>query len=226
MHLLISITAVLAAALAGVYQFHFRPILATIGYNRKPLPVGNSDCLSVPEVQACEKLVIHQPTGAVYLACSIPASRPFWLPAVGRLNESAASRDDYVAIYDPDAAGVTRLKLSNFDTDRGLSVHGMDVVPDVADPDHLFVYLVNHRAPPNGQSAKLVGADSVVEIFETSVGSAVLSHIKTVEHPAIITPNDVVGYADGKSFYVTNDHGEKTGFVWALSIVRWQYLQC
>lgn len=89
----------------------------------------------------------------------------------------------------------------------------MDVVPSAADPDRLFVYLINHRAPPNGQSAKLVGADSVVEIFETRVSSSILTHIKTVEDPAIITPNDVIGFDDGKSFYVTNDHGEKLGFV-------------
>jgi arylesterase/paraoxonase len=147
------------------------------------------------------------------LACSTPESRPYWLPAVGRLNETGASRDDYVAVYNPDLSKFTRLKLAKFTSDRGLSLHGMDVVPSTADPDRLFVYLVNHRAPPNGQSAKLVGADSVVEIFETRVGSSTLTHIKTVEHPAIITPNDLIGFGDGKSFYVTNDHGEKLGFV-------------
>ncbi|KAF8629870.1 hypothetical protein AX15_003229 [Amanita polypyramis BW_CC] len=216
--MLITIAVVFIAALVGIYQFHLKPLLAVVGYNRKPDSIGNTNCDSVPQLQACEKLVIHQPTGGVYLACSTPASRPFWIPAVGRLNEAAASRDDYVAIYDPNTAKVTRLELSKFDNSRGLSVHGMDVVPDTADPNHLFVYLINHRAPPNGQSAKVVGADSAVEIFETSVGGAVLSHIKTVEHSTIITPNDVVGYGDGKSFYVTNDHGEKTGILRELEL--------
>jgi arylesterase/paraoxonase len=89
----------------------------------------------------------------------------------------------------------------------------MDVVPSSSDPKRLFVYLINHRAPPNSQPAKIVGADSVVEIFEAQVGGSTLTHIKTVEDQTIITPNDVVGYGDGRSFYVTNDHGEKTGIV-------------
>lgn len=143
------------------------------------------------------------------------------MPSIGRLNETGASRDDYVAVYDPDSSKVTRLKLVNFKSDRGLSLHGMDVVPFSADPNRLFVYLVNHRTPPDGQSARLAGADSVIEIFETRVGSSTLTHIATVEHPAIITPNDLIGFGDGKSFYVTNDHGEKIGFV-RIFIPSWK----
>ncbi|KAK2464159.1 hypothetical protein APHAL10511_003616 [Amanita phalloides] len=212
MHPLVASVALLAALAAVWFQLHLRPILATAGYNRLPQPIGNTDCFTVPKVQACEKLVIHQPSGAVYLACSTLASRPHWIPAVGRLNASAASRNDYVALYDPSTSTTTRLSIANFNSDRGLSLHGMDIVPSSADPNHLFIYLINHRAPLNGQLANLVGADSAVEIFETHVGSSVLTHIKTVEHPTIITPNDLVGFGDGNSFYVTNDHGEKLGF--------------
>ncbi|KAF8629258.1 hypothetical protein AX17_005837 [Amanita inopinata Kibby_2008] len=209
----LTIAVVLLAIVAGVYQLYLKPILSIAGYQRHPESIGNKDCRSVPELKACEKLVIHQPSGVIYLACSNPISRTFWIPAVGRLNETAASRDDYVAIYDPKSSQVTRLKVKNFGNVRGLSLHGMDVVPSSTKPEQLFVYLINHRAPPNGQSANLVGADSVVEIFETQVGSSVLTHVKTVEDPAIITPNDVIGYGDGQTFYVTNDHGEKTGLL-------------
>lgn len=155
------------------------------------------------------------------MACSTLASRFQWTPANDRLNETGGSRDDYVAVYHPDSSKVTRLELVNFKSDRGLSLHGMDVVPSSADPNRLFVYLVNHRAPPNGQSAKLVGADSVIEIFETRVGSNTLTHITTVEHSTIITPNDLIGFDDGKSFYVTNDRSQKIGFVCA-SFPSWK----
>ncbi|KAM6502126.1 hypothetical protein JOM56_002103 [Amanita muscaria] len=214
--ILLSILILFASLFGGFYQFRVRPYLITAGVGRLIEPTGNDDCRAVPELKACEKIVIHQPTGVLYLACSTPASRTFWTPAVGRLNETAASRDDYVATYDPSTSRVTRLKLQNFNSDRGLSVHGMDVVPSTSNPDRLFIYLVNHRAPLNGQSAKAVGADSAIEVFETQVGGSTLTHIKTIEDSTIITPNDITGYGDGKSFYVTNDHGEK--------ISLWRYL--
>ena len=93
----------------------------------------------------------------------------------------------------------------------------MDVVPSSSHPNKLYVYLVNHRAPLTGNAEK-VGADSAMEIFETRLGSDSLRHVKTVEDPVVETPNDVVGTADGKSFWFTNDHWGKTGFVSRLSM--------
>lgn len=89
----------------------------------------------------------------------------------------------------------------------------MDVVPFSSDPNQLFVYLVNHRKPLGGKDAQAVGADSSIEIFKTKLGSDVLEHIQTVEDLAILTPNDIVGSHDGKSFYFVNDHGSKLGIV-------------
>jgi len=158
-------------------------------------------------------IVLHQPTGVIYLACSTPYSRSHWLPAIGSLNSTGASDEDYVATYDPATSQVTRLSTPNFNNGRGLSLHGMDVVPSSSDPQELFIYLVNHRVPLGDRSAKQVGADSVIEIFKTTVGGKTLTHIKTVEDSIIICPNDVLGSADGKSFYFTNDHAAKVGLV-------------
>ncbi|KAL0061530.1 hypothetical protein AAF712_011673 [Marasmius tenuissimus] len=88
----------------------------------------------------------------------------------------------------------------------------MDVVPSASNPKELFVYMVNHRVPLNG-NAKDVGADSVIEIFKTTLSSGKLTHLKTIEHPAIVTPNDVTGFPDGKSFYFTNDHYDKVSWL-------------
>ena len=136
-----------------------------------------------------------------------------WTPALDCLNETGASFNDFVASYDPKTSRITRFKVENFESDRGLSLHGMDVVPSSSNPSELLVYLINHRAPLGGLRAKDVGADSVVEIFKTTLGGDTLTHIKTVQDPVILTPNDVVGSPDGKSFYFTNDHGAKTGLV-------------
>jgi arylesterase / paraoxonase len=96
---------------------------------------------------------------------------------------------------------------------HGFSSHGMDVVPSSSNPEELFLYLVNHRAPVNGRDARVVGADSVIEVFKTVVGSRAMVHHATFEDPLIMTPNDIVGSPDGKSFHITNYFGTKTGTV-------------
>jgi len=178
----------------------------------------SSFCQTVLTSFSVVESVLHAPSGLLYLACSTPSSRVHWTPAVDHLNANGASYDDYVATYQPKTDTVTRLKIVNFSSPRGLSLHGMDVVPSETNPSELFVYLVNHRAPLGDLDAAKVGADSVIEIFKTTVGGSTLTHIKTVEDSVIITPNDVVGAPDGKSFYFTNDHGVKVGLVRLLVI--------
>jgi arylesterase/paraoxonase len=156
--------------------------------------------------------VLHPPSGLLYLACSTPAERQHWLPALVALQDDKALVDDYIATYDPATGAVTRLTFSGFPTSQGYGSHGLDIVPSATDPKELFVYAVNHRKPVHGQ-AKLVGADSVVEIFKTTVGGNTLTHVRTIKSPIIDTPNDLVGSSDGKSFYFTNDHGLKIGYV-------------
>jgi hypothetical protein len=96
---------------------------------------------------------------------------------------------------------------------RGFSSHGMDVVPSSSNPDELFLYLVNHRAPVDGRDARIVGADSSIEVFKTFVGSRQMVHHATFEDRLIMTPNDVVGSPDGKHFHITNHYGSKAGAV-------------
>jgi sugar lactone lactonase YvrE len=211
----LNILVVSLAIAGGIYQIYIKPLLFTVGYSPTRIieQRGNQDCKTIPVLKACEKIVIHQPTGVLYLACSSLYSRAHWLPAIDSLNATGASNEDYVATYDPATSQVTRLSTPDFNNGRGLSLHGMDVVPSSSDPNELFIYLVNHRIPLGDQDAQQVGADSVIEIFKTSVGGEALTHIKTVESPIIICPNDVIGSADGKSFYFTNDHAAKVGLM-------------
>lgn len=170
------------------------------------------------------EIILHPESGLLYLACSTPASRPQWAPPLDRFNDTGASFADYVATYDPRRSRITRLTVTDFpNSARGLSLHGMDVVPSASDPQLLYIYLVNHRAPI-GAKAVDVGADSVIEIFETRSGSGVMRHLRTVEHEIISTPNDVVGNADGQSFWFTNDHGvNKVGLVSLNSQIHKDY---
>ncbi|KAG7098598.1 hypothetical protein E1B28_000523 [Marasmius oreades] len=197
------------AVSVGLYQLYVVPIMDALSIFRIHQPLNNfTNCITIPELQACEKIVLHQPSGKLFLACSTPESRSRWSPSGQDFDAEHRSTEDYVAIFDPRSKEITRLALDKFDSDRGLSVHGMDVVPSSSNPNELFVYLVNHRPPRHGDP-RAVGADSAVEIFKTTLTSGKLVHIKTVEDPSIITPNDLIGAMDGKSFYFTNDHAHK-----------------
>jgi len=211
----LNILVVSIAIAGGFYQIYLKPLLYTLGYSPTRIIElrGNQDCKTIPVLKACEKIVLHQSTGVIYLACSTLDSRSHWIPAIGSLNATGASNEDYVATYDPATSQVSRLTTPDFNNGRGLSLHGMDVVPSSSDPQELFIYLINHRTPLGDRRAEQIGADSVIEIFKTTVGGTALTHIKTVEDPIIITPNDVVGSADGKSLYFTNDNEAKAGLM-------------
>ncbi|KAI9463701.1 hypothetical protein BJY52DRAFT_1202962 [Lactarius psammicola] len=181
-----SIWPTLPAILSAVYyQISPKAILSANGTWRAIEPVGNTNC---------KKIVLNYPSGLLFLACSSPANRRHWIPALAILEEDKFAFEDYIATYDAITGSVTRLA---FPTSQGFSSHGMDVVPSVSNPEELYV-----------------GAKSVVEIFRKTLGGNTLTHVRTVEDPVIDTPNDVVGSPDGKSFYITNDRCE-------LGFARW-----
>ena len=161
------------------------------------------------------EFVRHDPSGLFYMACSTPEARSHWTPALSRLNGTGVpTSSDYFAIFDPSSPSspARKLRIKNFYDPRGIYVHGLDVVPSSTNPKELFVYAVNHRPPPPPLDSGKVGADSVIELFKTTVGGDTLEHLHTIKHSLIVTPNDIVGSPDGTSFWVTNDHGEKVGF--------------
>jgi arylesterase / paraoxonase len=92
---------------------------------------------------------------------------------------------DYLAIYNPSANTVMRLHPTNFDFTDTAAVQGMDVVPS-ADPDKLWIYLVNHRLP-KGLDPK-DGFDSVIELFETRVGEREVKHVRTFNDSRYVEP--------------------------------------
>ncbi|KAJ3772107.1 hypothetical protein FB446DRAFT_65717 [Lentinula raphanica] len=213
MTLLWSVVFSVVAVVIPVVHFYLAPLISSLGlsYEAQNFGLNVQKCTKIEELQACEKIVLHQQTGILYLACSTISNRAKWLPAMERYE--ATEDEDYVATYDPATSKVTRLTFENFDIKKnGLYVLGMDVVPSEHDPNELFVYLINNRPPPDGQDPSVVGPDSVVEIFKTVAGGESLVHMNTVRDPAIVSPNDVAGFPDGKRFYFTNWFNRKTGF--------------
>lgn len=99
--------------------------------------------------------------------------------------------------------------------------HGIDVIDDPEKPkgEAVYIFAVNHRPNPkhygeNGD-ANAPRSYSVVELFRHVVGSGKASHIRTIWHPLITTPNDILAISP-TSFLVTNDHYFRTGFLRAL----------
>ncbi|KAF7361957.1 Serum paraoxonase/arylesterase 2 [Mycena venus] len=211
-------SAVVVAIAAAAYNFYLQPLLVLYGVGRVIESLGTTGCTTVP-APACEKIVLHEPTGVLYLACSSPESRAHWTPSLAQLNASGPDAVDYLATYNPDTGVVARLEP----TLPGFMSHGMDVVPSASNPDELFIYAVNHRKPADRASAPVTGADSTIEIFKTTVGSTALTHLRTIRDAVIVTPNDIVGSPDGKSFFFTNDHDTKTSKMRLLHLIGLEY---
>jgi len=207
--ILIILTALTFTFAAILYPLVVSRLINVHGAFRTVVPQNNTNCAKVEGLEACEQFSVHPSTGLVYLACSTQETRKYWGPYW--LIFDQPSTEDYVGLYNPAATNpdqqIRRLKLQGFSDPRGLNVHGMDLVPSRQNPNEAFVYLVNHRPQLEGNSAE-VGADSVIELFKTLVGSDSLVHVKTFEDASVIqTPNSISGSPDGNSFFFTNDYG-------------------
>jgi len=89
--------------------------------------------------------------------------------------------------------------------------HGIGLLARPGLPDRLFV--VSHPGHPLFGGVEGKGPVHTVEIFE--LRGAVLHHLRTVAHAALVSPNDVVPVGP-QSFYATNDHG--TGGIWGQQL--------
>ena len=130
-----------------------------------------------------------------------------------------------MAILDTRASGPVSNKLkwmtmTNFDGINGdgtIGIHGFDVQVGDGNPPTLHMLLVNHRPPLDPQTgafldATKVGANSTIELFETTLGETEIRHLKTYHHLAIQTPNNVA-FVDDRSFVLSNDKSHKVGLV-------------
>lgn len=121
-------------------------------------------------------------------------------------------------MYDTRSGKVTQVTIPNLPAhlDGKLHLHAIEAWIDPKDSDKLTFFLNNHGVPVSAsgevQDPHVVGADSTVEIFETRLGSDTWKHVKTVRHPLLRTPNNLVATGP-RSFYATNDHIDKTAWV-------------
>jgi hypothetical protein len=111
----------------------------------------------------------------------------------------------------------TRLKLVNF---KGpWNTHGIDIWSPAEDPASVYIVGVNHlpnpeyyNKSPSPKDSKIPKARSRLELFHHKIGSSDLTHVRSIWHPLIRTPNDVL-FRSLNEIYVTNDHLHRDGFM-------------
>lgn len=154
--------------------------------------------------------------------CSDRTSRKHWVPATLHLNATQLPEKstDYIAVFDLASRSYRRLTLKGLPEEaQGIWVHAIDLWRSPKDPNHLTIFINSHRPPKNRALAPKEGADSVVEIFETLVGTDEASYVKTVKDPLVRTPNNIAATGP-RTFYVSNDHRYKQHWSRAYEILK------
>lgn len=162
----------------------------------------------------------HTITSCSFRVCSSHAARKSWLPATLHLDSASLPQvsTDYIAILNLKDNSYERVRLTGLPAEAdGIYVHAIDAVKGAN--GKLKVYINSHRPPKNRSLGKTLGANSVIEIFETTENANELKYVKTVSHPLIRTPNNIALTGEN-TFYVSNDHRYKVHWVCTrLSIV-------
>lgn len=92
-----------------------------------------------------------------------------------------------------------------------------------------MLYPPPQRPLHNEADASHVGADPSIEVLRTTVtvGSGVLRYVRTYGDTAVmLSPNDVVGAPDGRSFWFTNDGTHLRGLAVRVTPSSLQYCSC
>ncbi|KAA1099288.1 hypothetical protein PGT21_001481 [Puccinia graminis f. sp. tritici] len=208
-----------------------KPKIQEAGIFRTIANLNNGQCTRIDGLEACEDIFVDQPTGLAYLACSRRKDRANWIPAMNVLNHRKLEgrSSDYIALLDLKTLDYRPVKLTNLPEpllENGIHVHGLDLFVDSEEPEpadsntaeaepesipprKATIFLTNHRAPRDNDDLQSAGtADSVIEVFDTIVGSDEATYRRTIQHDLIVTPNNLVAM-NQNSFYVTNDHRKK-----------------
>lgn len=182
----ILIVVIVVVLAVGLWVLDF---LGDAGSFKEIEPHFDGTCRAVGGVVGAEDIVVDREHGVAYISSS---------------DRRAAARGEAVrgAIYsfDLDTPGAEPVRLLD-DFDGDFRPHGISLwTAEGEDDARLFV--VNH--PLTGDA---------IEIFAIREGS--LEHLETIRGDLLLSPNDVAAVGP-REFYVTNDHGNRSGLGRAL----------
>ncbi|MFW5877049.1 MAG: strictosidine synthase family protein [Myxococcota bacterium] len=169
-------------------------------------PVGSPSCSALRGVPGAEDLVIDRATDTVYVSSTDRHA----------VRSGEAHRGDLFAFSLDDPQGTLRNLTAHLVSE--LQPHGIDLHANADGTKSLMA--VSH--PGDGRHG--------VEIFRVDDADPfALSHVRTVEHGRLVSPNDVAAVGPD-AFYATNDHTSppswwrevKDYLVWTDSnVVHW-----
>ncbi|KAI1328706.1 serum paraoxonase/arylesterase family protein [Xylariaceae sp. FL0255] len=169
----------------------------------------------IPDTIACEDLEYHAPSGMLYTACNGNIQTAAgWMPGAGSLEHPETVSHGTIVVIDPQTFKSQKLSLKKF---KGpFSTHGIGLYTDPRDPKTVFIFAINHLPNPKWTPGSTTEekAASQVELFTHKIGSKTATHVRSIKHPLIRTPNDLIALSTNE-FLITNDHRYRDG-VWRL----------
>ncbi|KAF5575095.1 serum paraoxonase arylesterase [Fusarium pseudocircinatum] len=176
----------------------------------------------------CEDIHFDKKSGKLFLACEDNHEGRFeWFPPLANFQNLslAAKSTGSIHVVDPESKQSRRLKFTNFS--GPFITHGIDVIPDPDSADAaVYIFAINHlpaaNTCPNTASYRkcIKKAGSRVEIFRHVIRSDIATHLRSIQHPLISTPNDILTQ-DSRSFYMTNDHHYREGALQFFKTLYW-----
>jgi hypothetical protein len=221
-------TLALSALAIGLGVLLARPInrfTTVLGVFRQPANtfVEDGDFVRIEDTMLCEDLHLHKASGLLFTACEDSyESRFSWFPGLGVLHDplTASKSRGSIHVIDPTTFKSKRLGFEGFA--GPFITHGIDVISDPKDASSVYIFAINHLPHPEYLQHVVDGktydkysgnkAASQIEIFHHKIGSPTARYIRSVSHPLIQTPNDIVARSPS-SFYVTNDHHYREGIL-------------
>ncbi|KAF4337162.1 serum paraoxonase arylesterase 2 [Fusarium beomiforme] len=182
--------------------------------------IDDANLVTIDDTTICEDLHLH--AGLLYTACEDSFEQRFsWFPGLGVLHDplTASKSRGSIHVIDPKTFKSKRLEFEGFG--GPFITHGIDVIADPKEEDGIYIFAVNHvpnsdylQHVVDGKNDEYKGhkAASQIEIFHHRIGSSTVKHVRSISHPLIQTPNDIVAVSP-TSFYVTNDHYYREGLM-------------
>ncbi|KAI1634766.1 serum paraoxonase/arylesterase [Biscogniauxia mediterranea] len=165
----------------------------------------------IEDTVACEDVHYHAPTGMLYLGCIgdlVKASG--WFPGADALEHPEDPARGTFVVVDTKTLKSQKLELVGF---PGPFVpHGISIYSAPSDPATVYIFAVNHVPnaaawTPQQQQQQQLKTASRIEVFahDAARAPAQARHLRTVAHPLIRTPNDLLALSE-RELLVTNDH--------------------
>ncbi|KAJ5110777.1 hypothetical protein N7532_001312 [Penicillium argentinense] len=181
----------------------------------KPTHVGEGQApIVIQDTVHCEDVHHYRPANLLFTACEDDKTVRFdWFPGLGHLK--LHSSQGSIHVVDPKTMKSTRLVFEGFKGD--FVTHGIDVIEDPKQADAVYIFAINHLPNPDFVAADGIAEDihaarSQIELFHHVLESNTVQHVRSILHPLVQTPNDIVAVALD-TFYVTNDHYYRGGIM-------------